>query len=74
MKLKNKLEEKEKKWELEKNSEEYLKLKLMRKDISWAFEWIEIEKIYDKDWSEEKQRKYIDEINKEFGEEVVVEE
>jgi len=54
--------------------QEYLKLELMRKDISWAFEWIEIEKIYDKDWSEEKQRKYIDEINKEFGEEVVVEE
>jgi hypothetical protein len=54
--------------------QEYLKLELMRKDISWAFEWLEIEKIYDKDWSEEKQRKYIDKINKEFGKEVVVEE
>jgi hypothetical protein len=54
--------------------QEYLKLELIKKDTSWAFEWLEIEKIYDKDWSEEKQRKYIDEINKEFGGEVVVEE
>jgi len=36
--------------------------------------WLEIEKIYDKDWSEEKQRKYIDKINKEFGELIIVKE
>ncbi len=54
--------------------QEYLKLELMRKDTTWAFEWLEIEKIYDKDWSEEKQKKCIDEVNKEFWEEVFVEE
>ena len=53
--------------------QEYLKLELMRKDTSWAFENLEIEKIYDKDWSKEKQKKCIEEINKEFWEEVLVE-
>jgi len=87
--LKEQLEENEKKWKYDEVKEkwfyedtwidieiiiEYLKLELMRKDTSWAFEWLEIEKIYDKDWSEEKQRKYIDEINKEFGEDVIVKE
>jgi hypothetical protein len=54
--------------------QEYLKLQLMRKETKWAFNWIEIKKIYDKNWSEEKQRKYIEEINREFGEEVIIEE
>jgi len=53
---------------------EYFKLQLMRKNITWAFPDVKIEKIYDKDWSEEKQREHINEINKEFGEEVIVEE
>jgi hypothetical protein len=46
----------------------------MKKDITWAFEWLEIEKIYDKNWSKEKQQKYIKQINEEFWEEVIVEE
>jgi hypothetical protein len=53
---------------------EYLKLELMKKDTTWAFEWLEIEKIYDKNWSEEKQQKYIKQINEEFWKEVIVEE
>lgn len=51
---------------------EYLELELMRKDTTWAFGWLKIEKIFDKTWSEEKQKERIEEINKEFGEEVVV--
>ncbi len=78
-------EEKEKNWVYEwvkdldhtawKNNplfEEYLKLKLMQKDTTGAFNWLQIEKIYDKDWAEEKQKEHIDEINKELGEEVIV--
>jgi hypothetical protein len=85
---KKELEENEKNWKYDKISttpyfneeitrdlvEEYLKLQLMQKDTSWAFDWLKIEKIYDKDWSQEKQREHIDEINKEFGEEVIVED
>lgn len=52
--------------------QEYLKLKLMQQDISWAFGWLKIEKIYDKDWDEMRQKEHIDAINKEFWEEVVV--
>ena len=44
----------------------------MRQDISWAFEELKIEKIYDKSWSDEKKIKNIEEINKEYGEEVIV--
>ena len=52
--------------------EEYLKLELMRKDISWAFDWIKIEKVFDKDWDEEKQLEVVDKINKDFWEEVLI--
>jgi uncharacterized metal-binding protein len=33
---------------------------------------LKIRKIYDKDWSEEEQRRVVEEINKELGKEVVV--
>lgn len=59
-------------WKNNELFEEYLKLKLMRQDTSWAFGWLKIEKIYDKDWDEMKQKEHIDTINKEFWEEVVV--
>lgn len=52
--------------------EEYLKLKLMQQDISWTFGWIKIEKIYDKDWDETRQKSHIEAINKEFWEEVII--
>ncbi len=52
--------------------QEYSKLCLMRQDISWAFDWLEIEKIFDKSWSNERQKKQIDMINKEFWEEVII--
>jgi hypothetical protein len=85
---KKELEENEKNWKYDKISttpyfneeitrdlvEEYLKLQLMQKDTSWAFDWLKIEKIYDKDWSQEKQREHIDEINNEFWEEIIVED
>ncbi len=54
--------------------QEYSKLCLMRQDISWAFDWLEIEKIFDKSWCRERQKKQIDMINKEFWEEVIIEE
>ncbi len=54
--------------------QEYLKLELMRKETTWVFEGLKIEKIYDKNCSEEKQKKCIDEVNREFWEEVLVEE
>ena len=52
--------------------EEYLKLELMRKDTLWAFDWLKIEKIYDKDWDKEKQLEVVDKVNKEFWEEVII--
>lgn len=62
-----------KKWFFQrKEVEEYLKLQLMRKDTSGAFDWLKIEKIYDIDWSDEKNIEYIDKINKEFWEEIIV--
>lgn len=85
--LKEKLELKEMLWEYKNiqnttifneelefkiSYEEYLKLQLMRKDTKWAFDWLKIEKIYDKDWSDEKNKEHIEEINKEFWEEVIV--
>jgi hypothetical protein len=54
--------------------DEYYKLQLMQKDTSQAFNWLKIEKIYDKDWSQEKQREHIEEINNEFWEEIIVED
>ncbi len=52
--------------------EEYLKLELMRKPTDWAFPELKIKKIYDKAWSEEEQRRVVEEINKELGKEIVV--
>jgi hypothetical protein len=85
---KKELEENEKNWKYDKISttpyfneeitrdlvEEYLKLQLMQKDTSWAFDWLKIEKIYDKDWDDDKNREHLEEINDEFGEEVIVED
>ncbi len=52
--------------------EDYLKLQLIRKPTEWAFPELNIRKIYDKNWDEEEQRKVVEKINKELGEEVVV--
>ena len=57
---------------IRKDVQEYCKLKLMQKNIFWAFIELKLEKIYDKNWSEEKQKKSIEEINKEYGEKVIV--
>ncbi len=54
-----------------KKLEEYLKLELSRKDTEWAFEGLKIKKIYDKDWSEDRQRELVEEINKELWKEVL---
>lgn len=53
---------------------EYFELQLMQKDISWAFDWINIEKIYDIDWSDKENMKHVEEIKDEFWEEVVIDQ
>jgi nuclear transport factor 2 (NTF2) superfamily protein len=53
---------------------------IYEKDENWEntekilFEWIKIQKIFDKNWSEEKQQKAANEINELFGDEVVITE
>ena len=59
-------EEEKKKWN------EYLNLELLRKPTKWAFPELNIKKIYDRNWSEEEQKKIVEKINEELGEEVVI--
>lgn len=88
--LKNELEEKEKSWiydkyknlkyddfkDIEESEEllEFIKLKIIRRDTSNAFPELKIEKIYDEKWNDDQKMKYIDEIKKEFWDDVIVEE
>jgi len=52
--------------------EDYLKLQLLRKPTKWAFQELNIKKIYDKNWDEEEQKKVVEKINEELGEDVVI--
>jgi len=52
--------------------QDYLKLQLLRKPTKWAFPELKIKKIYDKNWDEEEQKKIVEKVNEELGEEVVV--
>jgi len=53
---------------------------IYEKDENWEntekilFEWIKVQKIFDKNWSEEKQQKSAKEINELFGDEIVITE
>ena len=62
-----KLSDKEK-----KKRNEYLNLELLRKPTDWAFLELKIKKIYDRNWDEEEQKKVVEKINEELGEEVVI--
>jgi len=64
--------EKELTEEEKRKMEEYLKLQLLKKPTDWAFPELNIKKIYDRNWDEEEQKKVVEKINKELGEEVVV--
>ena len=64
--------EKELTEEEKRKMEEYLKLQLLKKSTDWAFPELNIKKIYDRNWDEEEQKKVVDNINEELGEEVVV--
>jgi len=58
--------------EEKKKRNEYLDLEILRKSTKWAFPELNIKKIYDKNWDEEEQKKVIEKVNKELGEEVVI--
>jgi hypothetical protein len=53
---------------------------IYEKDKNWEntekilFEWIKVQKIFDKNWSEEKQQKSAKEINELFGDEILITE
>jgi len=48
--------------------EEYYKLQIMKQDVSWAFNDLKVEKIFDNDWTDEKQLAEAEKINREFWE------
>lgn len=53
---------------------EYLMIKLLEKDTTWVFEWLEITKIYDERWSDADKLLNLPEIQELFWENVIIED